>query len=99
MLVNGENYNVKTLNLSKKDNVNKRTFNVNERIKAKFLVEKFEKLGYDDAEKCYSYFVKCFKMLPECTIWNIYESTTRNPAVKSKIKYFIGACRNQMATR
>lgn len=99
MLANGEKVNVKTLNLSKKDNVKKRTFNVNEGVKARYLVEKFEKLGCGDAEGCYRYFVKCFKTLPECTIWNLYESATENPTIKSPIKYFIGACRNQMATR
>lgn len=99
MVVNGEKVNVKTLISSKEENVNKRTFNVNESAKAKYLVEKFEKIGCEDAGGCYYYFIKCFKTLPECVIWNIFEGAVSNPNVKSKIKYFIGACRNQMATR
>lgn len=89
---NGTNVNVKTLNLSKKDNVNVKTLN----IKANYLVEKFEKLGYTDARKSYHYFVRIFRTLPECTIWGLYERATQDPMIDSAIKYFIGACRNQM---
>ncbi len=98
MLVNGENATLERYYLLKEDNVNKR-YNVGECAKAKYLVDKFTKIGCDDAERCYRYFVKCFKSLPECTIWNLYESAINNPTIKSPIKYFIGACRNQMATK
>lgn len=99
MLVNGEKLNVRTLknvNLLKEDNV-KNVRNVREYAKAEHLVGKFERLGCDDAPNCFNYFVKCFKSLPESTIWNIYENAANNPSIKSPIKYFIAACRNQMA--
>lgn len=79
----------------------KETFNVNVRTasgqKAKYLVDKFERRGCLDARGSYYFFVKCFRNLSEDTIWSIYEESTCNPKVKSPIKYFIGACRNQMA--
>ena len=93
MLVNGENLNVKRNYL--KDN----TFNVNVARQTEYLVEKFQKAGCDDADKCYFFFKKCFNNLTEDTIWSIFENATHNPAVKSPIKYFIGACRNQMAMK
>lgn len=100
MLVNGEvveKVNVKrTLISSLEDNVKKRSLNVGPYAQAKYLVEKFERLGSNDAAGCFNYFVKCFKTLPEVTIWNIYENSVNNPSVKSPIKYFIAACRNQM---
>lgn len=101
MLVNGGKVNVKnvkTLISSKEDNVKnvKRSLNVGPHAQAKYLVEKFENIGCNDAGGCFNYFVKCFKTLSENTIWGIYESSVNNPAVKSPIKYFIGACRNQM---
>lgn len=97
MLANGEQVNVKrTLISSKEDNVNKRSLNVNEYNKARHLVDKFEKIGCNDADGCFNFFVKCFKNLSEYTIWNIYEKATNDPAIKSPIKYFIAGCRNQM---
>lgn len=106
MLINGEKLstnveksNVKRLNVnsSKEENVkNVKRLNVNSCSKAKFLVDKFRKLGYDDADGCYNYFVKCFNNLSENTVWEIYESVVNNPNVQSKIKYFIGFCRNKM---
>lgn len=91
MLVNGEKRNVKRL-------VSKRnlTLNVNVPSKASYLVEKFNKIGCTDASKCYFFFMKCFTNMSEDVIWSIYEDSTHNPSVKSPIKYFIGACRNQM---
>lgn len=85
-------------------NVNKSlketTFNVNvsnkKVLQVEFLIDKFKKIGCDDADKCYYFFRKCFDNLSESTIWSIYENSTHNPKVKSPIKYFIGACRNQM---
>lgn len=99
MLGNGEKKNVKrTLLSSKEDNVNKR-YNVAECAKAEYLVTKFKKLGCSDAPNCYNYFVKCFMNLSENTIWTIFDNATNNPKIKSPIKYFIGACRNQMALK
>ena len=97
MLVNGEKtatLNVKTL-ISKR-NLTLRTLNVGPHAQAQYLVKKFEKLGCMDAGGCFRYFVKCFQALPENVIWDIYETATRKPGIKSPIKYFIGACRNQM---
>lgn len=97
MLVNGEKtgtLNVKTL-ISKR-NLTLKTLNVGPYGQANYLIEKFEKVGCSDANGCFNYFVKCFKSLPENVIWDIYETATRKPGVKSPIKYFIAACRNQM---
>lgn len=97
MLVNGEpveKKNVKTLISSKED----KRYNVNvpHCTKANYLIGKFEKIGCSDAKGCYNYFVKCFNNLSENTVWSIYENATNNPSIKSPIKYFIAACRNQM---
>lgn len=92
MRKNGEQRTL-TSNSSKEE---KRSLNVKSCWQARHLVDKFEKLGAKDAKKCFSYFVKCFKSLPESMIWEIYENATNNPSVKSPIKYFIAACRNQM---
>lgn len=98
MLVNGENA---TLNVKKryflKENKRYKTLNVGAHAQAQYLVEKFEKLGCSDAPNCFRYFVKCFKMLPENVIWDIYETAANDSKVRSPIKYFIGACRSQMA--
>ena len=101
MLVNGEKLsrdveksNVKrTLTYKER---NKRTLNVKNSDKALYLVEKFKKLGYNDAGNCYHYFIKCFNNLSENTVWEIFEDTINNSEAKSKIKYFIGYCRNKM---
>lgn len=106
MIINGETLSSTTM----KNNVNnvkrtftsskeeeRYTFNVNCYNKAKYLVEKFERLGYDDAKNCYNYFAKCFSVLSENVIWELFESAVNNPKIKSAIKYFIAACRNQMA--
>ena len=90
MKINGEKLNVKRYSL--KEN----TLNVNVGRQAEYLVEKFEKLGCSDASLCYFFFRKCFNHLSEDTIWSIYESATQNPKIHSPIRYFIGACRNQM---
>jgi hypothetical protein len=99
MLVNGEKVsskNVKrTLDISK--NKKERSLNVSNCKKARYLVDKFLAHGDDDAANCYNYFVICFSKLSEKTIWDIYENATNNPSVKSAIRYFIAACRNQMA--
>lgn len=80
--------NVKTLKFSTRKS---------DQAKARYLVDKFQKVrGCEDAEGCFNYFLKCFRTLPESTIWDIYENATTNPTIKSPIKYFIGACRNQM---
>lgn len=63
------------------------------------LISKFEQLGCEDAKNCYFFFKKCFMNLSEATIWNIFESATHNSTIKSPIKYFIAACRNQMAMK
>ena len=96
MLYGEKRVNVQTLtfNSSKKNNVKR--YNVNG-DKAKYLVEKFERSGCNDADNCYFFFIKCFNNLSEDTIWSIFEASTRNPRIKAPIKYFIGACRNQMA--
>lgn len=92
MMVNGES--AQTLNV--KRSFNKETLNVKRCGKAQHLVDKFKKVGCKDADNCYYYFIKCFNSLPESTIWNIYETATTKTGIKSPIKYFIGACRNQM---
>lgn len=97
MLANGER--ITTLNVERsflKENKRYKTLNVGPYGQAQYLVEKFEKLGCNDAAGCYKYFVKCFRTLPENVIWDIYETASHNPKVKFPIKYFIGACRNQM---
>lgn len=91
-----ENYNVnvkRTLFSSKEE---KRSLNVNYCKKARYLTDKFQSLGYSDANNSYNFFVKCFKTLSENTVWDIYENATNNPNIKSGIRYFIAACRNQM---
>ena len=93
MLVNGERT---TLNVSSKRRNN---VNVNVVRQTEYLVEKFKKIGCDDADRCYFFFKKCFNNLSEDTIWSIYEVATHNASVRSPIKYFIGACRNQMAMK
>ena len=98
MLVNGgtlANVNVKNVNFSKK-NKRYKTFNVNTANRARYLVDKFKRIGCDDAGDCYKYFIKCFQTLPEDTVWSIYETATSKTSIRSPIKYFIGACRNQM---
>jgi hypothetical protein len=97
MMVNGEipqTLNVKRYSFLKEK---KRYKNVKRCSKAQYLVDKFKKAGCEDADNCYYYFVKCFNELPESTIWNIFETATSKNGVKSPIKYFIGACRNQMS--
>ena len=96
------------LDRSQKTNVNvkiskksKRLKNVNvggrsNQSKARYLVEKFERKGCADAGGCYYFFVKCFSRLSEDTVWSIFEKSTTDPGIRSSIKYFIGACRNQM---
>ena len=97
MLANGEKVTLnERFNSSKEENVKKRSINVGPYGQARYLVEKFEKLGCSDAAGCFNYFVKCFKNLSEATIWGIYENAAYNPAIKSPIKYFIAGCRNQM---
>ena len=102
------NYGERVAAIIKNDNINERlqkrkeererslTSNVACYSKASYLVEKFEKIGYPDAKNSYDFFVKCFKLLSEDTIWDIYERAVNNPLVESKIKYFIAACRNQI---
>lgn len=98
MLVNGENA---TLNVQEryflKENKRYKTLNVGPYAQAQYLVGKFEKIGCSDASNCFRYFVKCFKTLPESMIWDIFETATHSSKIRSPIKYFIGACRNQMA--
>lgn len=96
MLINGEKMR-SPLNVKRSDLLKEDTLNVNVLRKTEHLVEKFKSVGYDDAGRCYFFFKKCFENLSEDIIWSLYESTMRNPNVESKIKYFIGACRNQMA--
>lgn len=97
MVVNGEK--VQTLNVKRYSFLKekKRFKNVKRSSKAQYLVDKFKKVGCKDAENCYYYFVKCFNTLPENTIWSIYETSISKEGIKSPIKYFIGACRNQMS--
>ena len=96
MVVNGEK--VQTSNVKRYFNKeNKRYKNVKRCEKAQYLVDKFRKAGCEDADNCYFYFVKCFNNLPEDTIWGIYETATSKKGIESSIKYFIGACRNQMS--
>lgn len=101
MLVNGEK--VTTLNVKRsflKENKRYKTFNVEKSAKpygkAQDLVDRFKKMGCSDAEGCYKYFLICFQTLPENVIWDIYETATHKQGIRSPIKYFIGACRNQM---
>ena len=91
------NVNVKISKKSKRlINVNvKGRSQLNQR-KAEHLVEKFERLGCDDASGCLFFFVKCFSRMSEDTIWSIYEKATTDKDIRFPIKYFIGACRNQM---
>jgi hypothetical protein len=99
MKTDGEKRNVikKTLVSPKGEKRYKERYDsVSDSHKARYLVEKFMALGCDDAPNCFYYFVKCFKNLSENTIWSIYENAANNPQIKSPIKYFIGACRNQM---
>ena len=99
-MVNGEKVQTLNVNVKRcflKENKRYKTFNVERCGKAQCLVDKFKKLGCNDAENCYNYFLKCFQMLPENTIWSIFETATTKPGIESPIKYFIGACRNQMA--
>ena len=91
MLVNGERT---TLNVKERN-----SNNVNVMRQTEYLVEKFKKIGCNDADRCYFFFKKCFTNLSEDTIWSIFEVATHNTAVRSPIKYFIGACRNQMAMK
>ena len=91
MLVNGEKT---TLNVKER-----KSNNVNVVRQTEYLVEKFKKIGCNDADRCYFFFKKCFNNLSEDTIWSIYETATHNTSVRSPIKYFIGACRNQMAMK
>lgn len=95
MLANGEQVNVKRNVNYLKDN----TFNVNVARQTEYLIEKFKDLGCNDADKCYFFFKKCFNNLSEDVIWGIYENAAHNKTIKSPIKYFIAACRNQMAMR
>lgn len=96
MLVNGER---RPLNVKRKIPLKEGTLNVNVARKAEYLVEKFKRAGCDDADNCFFFFKKCFVNLTEDTIWGIFENATHNPKIKSPIKYFIGACRNQMAVK
>lgn len=75
------------------------TLNVTLMRQTEYLVEKFEQIGCDDAKNCYFFFKKCFMNLSEATIWGIFENATHNSTIKSPIKYFIAACRNQMALK
>ena len=97
MIVNGEK--VQTLNVKRYSFLKekKRYNNVKRCSKAQHLVDKFKSRGCKDADNCYYYFVKCFNSLSEDTIWSIYETATTKKDIKSPIKYFIGACRNQMS--
>lgn len=95
MLGDVENSNVSNVYSSKKNNV--KNVSRGKDQKARYLVEKFQRSGCTDADGCYYFFVKCFGKLSEDTVWSIYENATNNPKVKSPIKYFIAACRNQMA--
>ena len=64
--------------------------------KAQFLVEKFERLGSEDAMTSYWFFVKCFQRLSEDAIWSLFERVTNDSGIKSPIKYFIKSCCNLM---
>lgn len=88
-----EKNNVKRTLITSKE---ERSLNVSCYSKANYLADKFKRAGYEDADNCYNFFVKCFKCLSENTIWGIYENAINNPAIKSAIKYFIAACRNQL---
>ena len=103
MQINGKNVNVKRYSSFEERNV-KNVNNVTESIRATrddfncadHLVRKFERLGCTDAEGCRNFFCKCSMYLTQDTIWSIFEKATTSASVKSPIKYFIGACRNQM---
>lgn len=91
------NVNVKISKKSKRlRNVNVKSQSMLNQRKAEHLVEKFERLGCDDASGCLFFFVKCFSRLSEDAIWSIYEKATTDKTIRFPIKYFIGACRNQM---
>ena len=64
--------------------------------KAQYLVEKFEKVGCNDAMTSYWFFVKCFQKLSEDTIWRLFERCTSDSKVRSPIKYFIRSANNLM---
>ena len=88
---------VENSNVKRKMFLKETTFNFKGCRQAEYLVEKFKRIGCNDADKCYFFFKKCFICLSEDTIWSIYENATHNSSVRSPIKYFIGACRNQMS--
>lgn len=95
MQVNG--FNVKRYSSFEERNVN----NVKKATHQDFdcadhLVRKFKRIGCDDADQCRNFFCKCSMKLSQDTIWSIFEKATTSPKVHSPIKYFIGACRNQM---
>ena len=92
-IVEKTNVNVNVISQKINKRLNVRNVATN---KAQYLVDKFKRNGYSDADGCYFFFVKCFSKLPENTIWSIYEKATTTPGIRSSIKYFIGACRNQM---
>ena len=96
MLEQGRKTNVNVISHKR----NKRFNNVNvsdERYrKAEFLVEKFARNGCKDADGCLYFFVKCFSKLSDDIIWSIFERATTDPDIRYPIKWFIGACRNQM---
>lgn len=100
-MLDGETIGViakRTLNerYSLKENQRYKSLNVGLYAQARYLVEKFEKHGCNDASNCFNYFVKCFQNLSEDMIWSIYENSVNNPKIHSPIKYFIASCRNQM---
>lgn len=100
MQVNGNNnVNVKRYSSFEESNVN--VNNVTRATKkdydcAEHLIRKFNRIGCNDAEQCRGFFCKCSMELSQDTIWSIFEKSTRTPGINSPIKYFIGACRNQM---
>ena len=97
MLVNGEELrSSKDVYVNVSSESKRETFNVNVAKKVEHLVEKFKNEGYDDAGNCYFFFKKCFETLSEDMIWSIYETAMHKPGIDSRIKYFIGACRNQL---
>lgn len=64
--------------------------------KAQYLVEKFERIGCQDAITSYWFFVKCFQRLSEDVIWGLFGRCTGDPKIHSPIKYFIRSCNNLM---
>ena len=101
MQVNGNNVNVKRYSSFEERNVNNVSHQATKATKADFncadhLVRKFERIGCNDAEGCRGFFCKCSMRLSQDTIWSIFEKSTSSAGIKSPIKYFIGACRNQM---